>query len=69
MPWCDPCEKNWTPTSVGSEGTCPSCGHQLEGTPGVIHEPMRTPWHFWVGVVAAGAYLLWRLLEAILAVL
>jgi len=23
------------------------------------------PWHFWVGVAAAGAYLLWRAVEGI----
>ena len=29
---------------------------------------MKTPWHFWLGVAAAGMYLLWRLIQAILAV-
>jgi hypothetical protein len=41
----------------------------LEGTPGVRHETQEipaTPWHFWVGVVAAGAYLLWRAVEGML---
>ncbi|MGB1631670.1 MAG: hypothetical protein ACPHIC_12110 [Acidimicrobiales bacterium] len=72
MPWCEPCEKNWTPTSVGPDGTCPDCGDPLEGTPGVRHEPHDippTPWHFWVGVAAAGAYLLWRAVEGVLLLL
>ena len=66
MPWCEPCEKNWTPTSVNADGTCPDCGEVLEGTPGVDHEPPKTPWHFWVGVVAAGGYLVWRAFEGVL---
>ena len=66
MPWCEPCERNFTPTSVNADGTCPDCGEQLEGTPGVDHEPPKTPWHFWVGVVAAFGYLLWRAFEGVL---
>jgi len=68
VPWCVSCEKNWTPTSVGGDGTCPTCGAALEGTPGVDHVPAEmpaAPWHFWVGVAAAGAYLLWRAVEGI----
>ncbi len=66
MPWCEPCEKNWTPTSVGADGRCPDCGQPLEGTPGVVHTPAKTPWHFWVGVAAAGGYLVWRAFEGLL---
>ncbi len=68
MPWCDPCEKNWTPTSVGADGVCPDCGNALEGTPGVEHEPHvhKAPWHFWVGVIAVLGYLLWRAFQGVL---
>jgi len=68
VPWCEPCEKNWTPTSVDADGVCPDCGEPLEGTPGVEHEPIvhKTPWHFWVGVAAAGLYLLWRAFQGVL---
>ena len=51
---------------MNADGTCPDCGEQLEGTPGVDHEPPKTPWHFWVGVVAAFGYLLWRAFEGVL---
>ena len=69
MPWCEPCEKNWTPTSVAADGTCPECSEPLEGTPGIDHRGAdipKPPWHFWVGVAAAGVYLLWRAGEGIL---
>ena len=29
------------------------------------HTPPKTPWHFWVGVVAAGGYLIWRAFEGV----
>ena len=66
MPWCEPCEKNWTPSSLKTDGTCPDCGNLVEGTPGVDHEPHKVPWHFYVGVAAAGLYLLWRAFEGVL---
>jgi hypothetical protein len=66
MPWCEPCEKNWTPTSLDADGTCPGCGEPVEGTPGVDHEPAKIPWHFYVGVAAAGVYLLWRAIQGLL---
>ncbi len=51
---------------MSADGTCPDCGEPVEGTPGVDHEPHKTPWHFWVGVVAAAGYLLWRAIEGLL---
>ena len=51
---------------MNADGTCPDCGEPLEGTPGVDHIPPKTPWHFWVGVAAAGGYLLWRAFEGLL---
>ncbi len=66
MPWCEPCEKNWTPSSLDTDGSCPDCGEPVEGTPGVDHEPRKVPWHFYVGVAAAGIYLLWRAIEGLL---
>ncbi len=51
---------------MNADGTCPDCGETLEGTPGVDHEPPKTPWHFWVGVAAAGGYLVWRAFSGLL---
>jgi hypothetical protein len=66
VPWCESCDKNWTPSSANADGTCPVCDSALTGTPGVDHEPVKAPWHFWVGVVAAGGYLVWRAFEGVL---
>ncbi len=68
MPWCAPCEKNWTPTSLTSAGTCPDCGEPVEPTPGVDHAPQiyRPPWHFWLGLAAATIYLGWRAIDGLL---
>jgi hypothetical protein len=68
MPWCEPCEKNWTPTSLRSDGTCPDCGEHVEVAEGGGQEsrPYKTPWHFWVGVGVAAIYLGWRAVQGIM---
>ena len=30
MPWCDECAKFWNPSSMGRDGTCPTCGRSLD---------------------------------------
>ena len=61
MPWCHPCERYYNPTSLTPEGRCPKCGETV-----VDKQPIpRVPWHFWIIVVAAGAYLGWRAIQAI----
>ena len=32
MPWCDDCEKYWAPSSMTPDGTCPTCGANLDDT-------------------------------------
>jgi hypothetical protein len=64
MPWCDDCEKYWTPSSVNDDGTCPRCGTDLE-TPPPAHDAAdaddeKAPWHFKLMVVALVVYLVWR---------
>lgn len=67
MPYCERCAKYWTPTSLESDGTCPTCGRQLETTdqdgaaPDEIDEGV--PWHFKLMVVALVVYLGWRFAE------
>ena len=62
MPWCEECEKYWTPTAMTSDGHCPQCGHEVETpTPPVDDtEDERAPWHFKLLVAALVVYLGWR---------
>ncbi|CAN5689484.1 hypothetical protein BH24ACT5_BH24ACT5_08890 [soil metagenome] len=30
MPWCDDCEKYWTPAAMQADGTCPTCGRPVD---------------------------------------
>ena len=66
MPWCEPCERFWNPSSVSKAGDCPTCGEPIE-TPS-DQEPQaaqKIPWHFWVAIAAAAAYLGWRAIDGI----
>lgn len=70
MPWCDPCQKSWTPTSLNTDGTCPQCGEVVEVAdgvePSVSEESHKVPWHFWLVVIAISIYLLFRLFQLVL---
>ena len=62
MPWCDDCDRFYTPSTLTPEGTCPE-GHQVaEPEP----EPEgKIPWHFWLLVIALAIYLGWRLVQLV----
>ncbi|WP_420637905.1 hypothetical protein [Candidatus Poriferisocius sp.] len=66
MPWCEPCERFWNPGSVTADGACPTCGAVVAG-PLSRSAPrrVRAPWHFWVVLAAAAAYLAWRAVQGI----
>jgi len=70
MPWCDPCQKSWTPTSLKADGTCPQCGESVDlvpmPEPPTAAETHRIPWHFWLVVIAISIYLLFRLFQLVL---
>ncbi len=66
MPWCEPCEKSWTPTSLNNDGTCPQCGETVEGTGHISPVPHRAPWHFKLMVVSIAVYLAYRLLQLVI---
>jgi len=67
MPWCEPCEKSWTPTSLNADGTCPQCGRPVEGGGHVDDvEKRKVPWHFWLMVGVISVYLTYRLIQLVL---
>jgi hypothetical protein len=61
MPWCDDCDRFWNPNSMAPDGSCPKCGRVLADHPDP--DTGGAPWHFWVLVVLAAGYLLWRLID------
>ncbi|HEX9992253.1 MAG TPA: hypothetical protein VGB14_04930 [Acidimicrobiales bacterium] len=69
MPWCDGCDRYYTPPSVRPDGTCPHCGRALArpGGGGADRPPVatRAPWHFWLMVAAVAVYLGWRLVQGL----
>jgi len=66
MPWCEPCERFWSPSSVTQAGECPACGAEVEAPSEADSAPrQKVPWHFWVTITAAGVYLGWRAVQGI----
>lgn len=61
VPFCEDCDKFWSPNSMPPDGTCPSCGRSIAEPPA----SRRAPWHFWVLVAALVVYLGWRAVQGI----
>ena len=72
MSWCDHCSKYHPPTAL-DDGACPACGEQVDLADGespdapdeIVGE--TAPWHFWVVVVLLIAYIVWRIVDLIRA--
>jgi hypothetical protein len=81
VPWCEPCGRFYTPSTLSSNGDCPA-GHHVVDAAGVAplpqsdaqgrdataaaaEEKVKVPWHFWVLVAAVVAYLGWRLIQGV----
>ena len=64
MPWCESCDKFLSPSTVQADGTCPTCGAEVDA-PEQVARRNRIPWHFWVLFVAALGYLAWRAIQGV----
>jgi PHP family Zn ribbon phosphoesterase len=67
MPWCEECAKYMAPSAMRPDGTCPTCGSDVE-TPThrateAADDDERAPWHFKLLVVMTVVYLAWRFFQ------
>lgn len=71
MPWCEQCSRFFNPNTVPASGECPGCGRVLDrpaalsGHARASEERVKVPWHFWLLLGALVAYLGWRLVQGI----
>lgn len=66
MPWCETCNRFYNPNNVAPDGTCVRCGRFIaDPADEEAAELPKTPWHFWMMVIALVIYLGWRLLQLI----
>jgi len=77
MPWCEPCEKYFTPSAMTTHNQCPVCGNsvQIVSLNGRIKadnldlkvlagvEDESLPWHFKLLVGLLILYLGWRIVQ------
>lgn len=78
MPWCEPCSRFYTPSTLTPDGDCPA-GHHVadpDDAPRLVQsaaparedstsEKVRAPWHFWLLLAALAVYLGWRLIQGV----
>jgi hypothetical protein len=81
VPWCVPCDRFLSPSTVRADGTCPSCGRVVD--PGRAHRatvvnpapapasgpveepPVPVPWHLKLLLVALAVYLAYRAFQGV----
>ncbi len=66
MPWCEECAKYMAPSAMRPDGTCPTCGNDVESSArnaDEIADDERAPWHFKLLVVMTVVYLAWRFFQ------
>ncbi|HEX5586324.1 MAG TPA: hypothetical protein VFZ17_03370 [Acidimicrobiia bacterium] len=77
MPWCAECDRFLSPSTVRTDGTCPTCGLLIE--PGRAHaahaadrsaaeaddELRPIPWHLWLLLAALAVYLGYRAFQGL----
>lgn len=71
MPWCDDCNRWYSPNALTAEGRCPTCGRAV-AKPGPADAALdeaapapKVPWHFWMLLAALALYLGWRLVQGV----
>ena len=76
MPWCEPCAKYFSPSSLTTEGNCPSCLRSVPQTSlagkitadtldlrKLAGDDDHMPWHFKLLVGLLCIYLGWRVIQ------
>lgn len=77
MPFCEACERFYTPSTLSPEGDCPEGHHvadpdeasqfiQSAAPPREEEKDPKVPWHFWILLVAVVLYLGYRLFQGIM---
>jgi hypothetical protein len=76
VPWCESCDRFYTPSTLTAAGDCPEGHHvadpsdaprlvQSAAPPREEEPPAKVPWHFWLLLFAVVAYLGWRVIQGI----
>jgi hypothetical protein len=71
VPWCATCDRFLSPSSVRTDGACPSCGKTVDA--GAARAPITVddeeldpiPWHFKLLLGAFAVYLGYRAFQGI----
>lgn len=79
MPFCEGCDRFYTPSTLTAAGDCPAGHHVADpgSAPAIVQSTApgrdetdpdprpRAPWHFWLLVAAVVVYLGWRLIQGV----
>ena len=74
MPWCAACDRFLSPSTVRSDGSCPTCGRRVDvrragasnaTSPTTEQPPVPVPWHLKLLLAALAVYLAYRAFQGV----
>jgi hypothetical protein len=65
VPWCAPCSRFLSPSTVNRDGSCPTCGTPVDIGGGSARRLGRAPWHLKLLIVLFALYLAYRLAQGV----
>jgi hypothetical protein len=63
VPWCATCDRFLSPSTVRTDGACPTCGSTVEA--GKARKLRGLPWYVVVALGVFAVYLAFRLVQGI----
>ena len=64
MPWCATCDRFLSPSTVRTDGSCPTCGNAVDAG-AANRRRRRLPWHVILLLLVFAIYLGYRLIQGI----
>lgn len=65
MPWCTECDRFLSPSTVRTDGTCPTCATPVDVEGGRGRRLRAIPWHFKLLLAVFAVYLGYRLVQGV----
>ena len=65
MPWCAPCGRFLSPSTVNKDGSCPTCGKPVDIGGGKARALGPVPWHLKLLIAVFAIYLTYRIVQGV----
>jgi len=65
VPWCRSCDRFLSPSTVLTDGSCPTCARPVDIGGGSARRLGRVPWHLKLLIAVFAMYLTYRIAQGV----